>query len=284
MLLFPVGLAFARLAVERQQWALVNLISLLLLLGSLFFPQRGGNFYSYYVNPNNAAVLLTIFIVFLFPAMKTWRPRFSHGISFAGLTLAIYLLWLTNGRGAWLGVILGTVGILLIRSGFRKRYRILVCSVLIVCFSIVLVMFNSKGYQLSGREVLWRGLSQDTMENNLFFGFGFNGTKELIDQLGLITRTAHNIFLEIFVTTGLVGLIFMLVFFFFLWKIFSRYSYPNNHIVLASLLAISAFVVMGQFDLKFSSFRFSATLSFFLGMIYSQRREKPAPEEGELCV
>lgn len=274
LLLFPVGFAFARWVQDKKSWALVNLISLLLVVGTLFFPQRGGLFYSYFENPNNAAVLLIIFICLLFPAVDSWRPKWLNSISLLGLPIALYLLFLTNGRGAWLGIAVATVALLLFKNSLRRRYWLGACAVIVSGLSLLFFKYNWKGFSLSEREGLWTGLVTETVDKNLFFGYGFNGTKDLIDQLGLISRTAHNVFLEIFVTSGLCGLFFMMIFIFFLWRIFTRYSYPNNHLVIAGWIAIISFLVMGQFDLKFSSFRFAGTLAFFLGLIYSQRIEK----------
>ncbi len=276
LLLFPVGLAFAGWVVDKKGWAFVNLVSLLLILGSLFFPQRNGLFYSYYVNPNNAAVLLIVLTCFLFPSIESWRPRFVQTFSIIGLPVALYLLFLTNGRGAWLGLASAVVVLLVFNRSLRTRYKIVNSAMVVSALALLLIKYNHKGFRYKAREGLWSGLFHDTIDNNLFWGYGFNGTKDLIDQLGLITRTAHNVFLEVFVTTGLVGLIFTIVFICFLWHTFSRYSFQKNHIFNSSLTAIITFLVMGQFDLKFSSSKFLGTIAFFLGMLYSQRVEKRA--------
>lgn len=274
LLLFPVGLAFARWITEKKSWMFVNLIALLLVFGTLFFPQSGGRYYSYFYNPNNAAVLLIVLICFLLPGIERWRPNWLNIFSLLGLPVALYLLFLTNGRGAWLGFACAILVLLFFRCNLGWKVRVPACFIVVASALFLFVYYNWKGFQLSQREGLWSGLLDETFNKYFLFGYGFNGTKDLIDQLGLITRTAHNIILEIFVTSGLFGLLFMMFFVFFLWWTFSRYSYPNNHIVLSGIVAITAFLVMGQFDLKFASFRFAGTLAFFLGMIYSQRIEK----------
>lgn len=274
LLLFPVGLAFAQLTSGRRSWTLVNFVAMSFVLGSFLFPQRGGGFYSYFANPNNAAVLLIVFVCLLVPAFQSRKPLYPYLISGIGLITALPLLFLTNARGAWLGLAGGGLCLVLFRAGIRKRYKIIAFTSILTPLTIAFLYYNRKGFRLSNREGLWSGLLSETIDNHFFFGYGFNAVKDLIDQLGLITRTAHNIFLEIFVASGFVGLIFMLFFIYFLWKTFSSFSYPNSPQFISGLLCIVAFVIMGQFDLKFSSFRFIGTISFFLGMIYSQRIEK----------
>jgi hypothetical protein len=274
LLLFPTGVAFANLVSDEKKWKIVKIIVFILVFGSLFFPRyQSGHFYSYYRNPNNAAVLLIFFISFLFPTLDFKNFNFSSFLSLVGFLFSLYLLGLTNSRGAWLGLSVAMIA-LMIRSNMKLIIKsLLFISILSVLFLSILE-FNWKGFDLNRRGGLWSGLLSETIEKNFFIGYGFNSTKDLIDQLGLITRTAHNVFLEIFVTTGALGFVFILFLFFYIWKILSRYSFPNNHIVVSGIIAIVSFWVMGQFDLKFSSFRFMATNAFFLGMIYSQRNEK----------
>lgn len=279
MLLFPVAVALAPLFLDKKNWLYANLIALLLVSGTLLFPQSQG-FYSYFVNPNNAAVLLILFLLFLIPAFDQLRLDLLIVPALIGSVLALYLLFLTNGRGAWLGLATALLALLLFRCRFSRKIKLYSCSAVFVVFSVLFLAFNYKGFDLRLRGGLWEGLFSETLQNNFLLGYGFNSTKSLIDQLGLITRTAHNVFLEMFVTSGVVGLIVMAVILFYAWRIFRRYSYPNNHLVFAAIIALVSFWVMGQFDLKFASFRFFATNSFFLGLLYSQRMNKVFSKEG----
>lgn len=278
MLLFPVGVALSGVLLDKRNWMYGNWVALLLAAGSLFFPHRLG-FYSYFSNPNNAAVLLVVFLLFLLPAFDKKWLELSYAPSYIGLGLALYLLFLTNGRGAWLGLTAALMTLLLFRCRFSWKVKLFSCLAVLSVFSLWFLEFNRKGFSLSHRGGLWEGLFNNTWQHNLLLGYGFNGTKSLIDELGLITRTAHNIFLEIFVTSGMVGLAVVFLIMFCFWRVFRRYSYPNNHLFFSGVIALVSFWVMGQFDLKFSSFRFFATNSFFLGLIYSQRMKKiPAKE------
>ena len=68
VLFFPIALVFSELA--RQKGLLfVNLVALLIILGNFAFPQSliGIHFFSYYENPNNAAVSLIGLLILLTP-------------------------------------------------------------------------------------------------------------------------------------------------------------------------------------------------------------------------
>ena len=92
---------------------------------------------------------------------------------------------------------------------------------------------------------------------------------------GLPTQTAHNIFLELFVSTGLIGLAAFLYIAYRLSVLLLRQRYAGGAVLYSGIGGLTAFLVMGQFDLKFASFKFIGMISCFLGLIYSQRLQTP---------
>ena len=147
-----------------------------------------------------------------------------------------------------------------------------------------LVFLNLKGLNLNLRDVIWKALFTETLSNNPWFGYGINYAKELMPAIQVPFQTTHNLFLEFFVSSGFVGLAFMLYVFYRLIKHYLRYTFDKRALFYSGLFGLMAFFVMDQFDLKFASYRFFATHCFFLGLIYAHRRGPGAIAAGRPTV
>lgn len=278
LIFFPLGLIYALLA-KRRGTLWVNLLAVVCIAGNLLFERHytvanGSSylFFSYYINPNNAGVHLTGLLVLTLPLLASNGRRSAHWcISATGAAMGLILLLMTNARGAWLGVAGGIVILLWFKKGMPKWVRLTLGVSAASGLCLLLVFANQKGFALSLRGGLWTGLLNSTIQENLLMGYGIDLVKELILKKDLITVSAHNILLEIFICSGLIGLIWIGTIVFFLVRHLMHFSYQQNALWCMGILGIMIFLIMGQFDLKFYSFRFIASLSFFLGLIYSQR-------------
>ena len=216
---------------------------------------------------------MTGLLVLMLPYTASGNHRWANwGVSALGLALGLFLLFLTNTRGAWLGVVGGIAALLWLKKGLPKWVRFVLGFSAALALCGLLFFANQKGFALNLRGGLWAGLLKSAVEESLFIGYGIDLVKEIILEKKLITVSAHNIFLEIFICSGLLGLAWIGVIVFFLVRHLRRFSYHQNTLWCMGVLGMVIFLIMGQFDLKFFSFRFIASLSFFLGLIYSQRR------------
>ncbi|WP_324778946.1 O-antigen ligase family protein [Thiobacillus sedimenti] len=255
------------------------LVGLAFSVVNFAFPVFDGSqaFYGYYDNPNNVAVALTahLFLVaMLFPSRmashRAWR-LLAFAIAFGSL---LVLLVLANSRGSWLGVAAAFSWIVLLQAHIGRRTRI---ALVLAAGAAVLVLISAvdvKGFgygTVGARLVIWKGLWSLTVAHHPWFGYGINYVKDLLVASGLPTLTAHNVVLEIFVSTGVVGLTAFLAIAYRLAAFLFRQNYARGPVLYAGIGGLTAFLVMGQFDLKFASFKFIAMVSCFLGLIYSQR-------------
>ena len=272
-LFFPIALVVSKLTRQLGYLWLVILPSMV-LFGNLAFPRiiSSETFYSYYFNPNNAAVHLIALTFLTLPwILCSKRSLLSFAVGSLGPLCGMYLLALTNSRGAWLGFAIAVCFIALIRQEVKLWWRVAALVFTSTATVVMFLFFNFKGVSLSLRGGLWQGLLDTTTVNNPFTGFGVNSVKDVIDQIGLITRTAHNLELEIYVSSGLLGITMMSIIVYLLFRHVYSMKYDQNVLWCVGVAGIIAFLVMGQFDLKFASMRFFASISFFFGLIYGQR-------------
>ncbi|MDF1591688.1 MAG: O-antigen ligase family protein [Desulfobacterales bacterium] len=276
-LFFPFALVFAELA-RRKGLLFVNLLAFIVILGNFLFLHDPENhfFFSYYKNPNNAAVHLVGLCILVLPLVrnKKWSCLSLNSIiSIVGVAIGLYLLILTNSRGAWLGVCCAVMIWGSIRRDIQTWIRLTVCGAMLLGLFALLYYLNYKGFQLSLRGGVWIALLKATVQEHLFLGFGIGCVKPLAFLKGLVLFTAHNVILEVFVCSGILGLIWVFTICFVLKRHLMRFIYHKNTLWSMGILGLSAFLIMGQFDLQFFAFRFMGSLSFFIGLIYSQRRQ-----------
>lgn len=261
-------------------------VSLAFSVVNFAFPvfDGGQTFYGYYDNPNNVAVALTahLFLVtMLFPLRaapyRTWR-LLGFAVAFGSLLI---LLVLANSRGSWLGVAAAFSWIVLLQPHIPRRTKLALILAAGTAVLALVLMVDVKGFgygTVGARLVIWKGLWSLTITHHPWLGYGINYVKDLLVASGLPTLTAHNVLLEIFASTGIVGMAAFLALAYRLVAFFLRQHYSRGPVLYAGVGGLTAFLVMGQFDLKFASFKFIAMISCFLGLIYSQRLS-PATSE-----
>ena len=129
-----------------------------------------------------------------------------------------------------------------------------------IIFNNNLDMTNSwgSGLRLSGIVI---GI-KETIENNPLLGIGFGNSKDIFLKYGKETYS-HNAFVELFIGTGLLGLI---PYCYFLYKTFTRrISEENIRLINWKRFSSIVFLVFSMFGLPYESF----SLSILLGLIIS---------------
>lgn len=258
--------------------SIAMVIGLFFVLANFALPGTyyGQEHYGFHDNPNNVAVTLTAYL-FLLVALYPKPPGGSRwhllALSIA-LCAALFLLASANSRGSWLGVAAAFSAIILLQPNIDRRIKLtLVCAVGGGLAALVaLVDLKGFGYGTVGARIeIWKGLWALTVPTHVWLGYGVNNVKDVMMASGLPTLTAHNIFLEVFVSAGLIGLSAFVYIVYRLAAFLLSQSYARGPVLYAGIGGLTAFLVMGQFDLKFASFRFIGMISCFLGLIYSQR-------------
>ncbi len=268
---FPIALLLSAYARDQKIAVLIKAAAVLLVLAQFLFPR--GEFYGFYINPNNNAVMLVFLLCLTLPAGSSPRSRLAEiSIGSVGLLVALYLMVLSNSRAAWLGCALAVVALVIFKKSLSPRVRLAAVGVVAASLVAALVFFNEKGISLSLRDVIWQGVFQETLDKRPWLGYGINYAKELMPAIDVPFLTTHNLFLELFVSSGLIGLAFMLYIFYRLMRHYLRFEFDRTALFYSGILGLIAFVVMAQFDLKFASYRFFGTHCFLLGLIYAHRR------------
>ena len=275
LVFFPIGLLLARYA-RSKDVSILLAVSVTGLILAQFLYQRDG-FFGFYINPNNVAVTL-VFLLSLSLISSRWSAKDAaiFVIRGLGIVAALYLLVLTHSRAAWLGCAVGAGTLLLIMRALSAPARMVLLALVAAALAGALFFLNTEGLKLNLRDVIWGGLLKETLRSSPWIGYGINYTKELLPAINVPFQTSHNLFLEFFVSSGVVGLAFMLYLFYRLAKHYAGFRFDRAWLFHAGVFGLIAFLVMDQFDLKFASYRFFGSHCFFLGLIYAHRQRRAA--------
>lgn len=189
-------------------------------------PMEGGTILrlaGFFGSPNNlgraSAMALLLATVHWFYATR----RSSLVLTSLIVPLALACLYLSGSRASLTGLFAGLAVVLMTR---RPRLAfalttLLMCCLLLLLFSpwdfrdILLLMSRtgktSEIWTLTGRTDIWAWVMSAILEKPLI-GYGFASTRELIPAgyvaaYGWTTSSAHNMWLQAWVTTGTVGLV-----------------------------------------------------------------------------
>lgn len=276
---FPIAVLLAHYARDESVPWLLKLVVAVTIAAQFLFPQQ--EFFGFYVNPNNIAVMLVFLISLSLLSWSGANKRVAlNALAASALLLGLYLLVLSNSRAAWLGCAVGAGGVVMCTRWLSVRQKagllVGVGAILLAALSFL----NWKGMSLNLRDVIWETLFRETMNSRPMLGYGINYTKDLMPMLDLPHLTAHNLFLEIFISSGIVGIVFLIFLAIRLLRHYWQFQYRNDALFYPGIFGLCAFLVMGQFDLKFASYRFFGSHCFFLGLVYAHRSrgsDKAAP-------
>jgi len=241
---------------------------------------------------NGNPVSLGGFLVFALPislgAALLCQRKWQKIAGFSAFVLGSLCLYATNSQGAWFGAVLSMV-VLSYFVGVIKNHKWLkVASALVVLAIIIfvtvlfiqrssLIFEGANQTRLLIYNVAWRAFLAKPI-----FGWGFDNFHLAIQRFvdssytsamppDMITDKAHNVFLEMLVTTGIVG---ALLYFFLIafsmyqgFKNLQRYPYPDNHIValwISGAVGYFAYMATGITDLVGLPL-FWITLGFLVG-------------------
>lgn len=209
-------------------------------------------------SPNNLgrAAALTLLLVCL--AARHLRLRFAIPLMAAALLVCGASLYLSGSRASTLGLLVGLAVLVLGRRPFMSATVLvgLACGALVFTYVpdvrelfISLISRTGRVSELTtftGRTEIWQFVL-DLIGKSPWLGYGFASTREIIPDgyagaYGWTTTSAHNLWLQAWVTTGLIGLALLVV-----SMISSMFQMLTNHLPEAD--AVLAFVmVVGFFE------------------------------------
>ncbi|NQV13376.1 MAG: O-antigen ligase family protein [Parcubacteria group bacterium] len=220
---------------------------------------------------------------------KIWLPM-PTGRQAAGLAVCVMTLALVFAKteGAWLGVLAATFFALLF-----TKYRLKIIVLGLVAVIILLAIPVTRDYivtlatfqDVSGevRIVLWQGTTR-LLADNPIFGAGLAGFPELYEKYKEarhveLSLYPHNIFLNFWVETGVLGLVALLL---IIWQYFKRgiKNLGVNHYALPLLAAMVCILVYGLVDAPYFKNDLSVLFWILVGMVVVTgnitKNEKPS--------
>lgn len=235
---------------NKQQIWLFNWLALLifpLFLVALFFDM---------VNTNTIGGY-TYFLTF-FPLLYLigYSKNLTHFRVLLIISFSISIIYFSDTRSIFLSVIFSLVTYLLWKVITRKKLWFYCYFFLILVFNFVVTVLYPKLYLLknfhkynmlsmeytgknllSGRNVIWDKLTELIMLKPYFgYGAGVNPQNFINSDL-----SAHNLYIQISLQIGLIGLSFLLLFFFFIWRAFWNNRYDPK-VILSSCYFIGILI------------------------------------------
>ncbi len=220
--------------------------------------------------PNALALYLApVFIFFLATYLKGeklvgkfWMP--------VGLILMAIALTLTYSRGAWLATIVAVVVLALQTSALNlKRWGIGGIILLLVMSPLLLTRMKTTFHDGSSSErVQLYKVAVSKITNSPLLGNGLYGFRQTLENStygGEILNYPHNIVLNFWVETGLLG---VLSFFLIIFLALKQYRQRPKVIKLAAALFLLTIVTHGMVDVPYFKNDLSILFWFMLSVLY----------------
>lgn len=240
-----------------------------------------------YENPIDLATYLMVIIPILITYAKTCQPKLRTAL-WGLIGLLILCLARTEALGAWLGLCLGLLPIIIFHRELRRSLLTLLI-VLGLSGGFVLIRIGQLHLAFSTLEIgkidrwmMWQA-ALGMIRDRPILGHGINTfmANYLSYWVGgeRQPRYAHNCYLQMAAETGLIGLTSFLI---LLWQLFAQLINRIPHLpehsrtrLLGFIGGLLAFVLHAGIDTNFYSMRqvalFFCLAGFALGMSYSEQ-------------
>ena len=181
-----------------------------------------GRVYSIYGNPNNFAEILVLFFPLSFVCSLMTENKKRRVVMLFVLLLPIIALVMTYSRSSWLGFFVSVLIFVILVN--KRLIPYLVCFFLLIfpllpssVFDRILTIGSLADSSNMYRIYIWQGVAR-ILQNNFFSGVGL-GVENFVssyimycDNLATEAVHSHNLYLEIWVETGILGLISFVIF------------------------------------------------------------------------
>ena len=204
-------------------------------------------------NPNSigmkAAFALVMLLYFIFNSKGLWA-KFALGMLIVPI---LSMLMATASRGALLSVFVGLgVMIMIKRASSSRKILLFIVGISASTWLLNYVMtsnelfaermdrFIEEGH--TGRNEIWDA-AYNIIQDNFIIGVGRPGALPVMQQYYGQAMDPHNVFLYVFITTGVVGFLFFMTFIYRLgYRLFKHFRKTNNVLYLV-LFAILIFIM-----------------------------------------
>lgn len=226
--------------------------------------------YSTLENPNVLGEYILIVLPVSIGLMWT-RKKFASKVVYAGISAIMGVaLILTFSRGCWVGLLVAAAVFVTFAAG--KLWGLALVALPILPFVLpesIINRFTSIGNMedssTSYRVYIWMGtlaMIKDFWLSGIGMGQeAFTQVYPFYSYNGIIAPHSHNLFLQILVESGVVGIgVFLIISVLFLRRIMTGYQYGGKGDSLSTIMtAIAAgfcgFLVQGMFDNSFYNYR-----------------------------
>ena len=234
------------------------------------------------LSPNYLAMFLSpILVISISQMIKLFKKDQMFWVYLVASINFAAALYLTGSRGGYIAAIAGLIVVLfshLMHGKFAKTAKILLVGSLVLVLGTTLYVFqpdwsshSRKATSSNVRFYIW-STSLEMIKKEPIFGIGLsnyqnyfgNLTKDRVNYPEFITPqalTAHNLFLQLYLTTGLIGLVTFLSL-----VIFSKFWKFYTPVLSASVITI---LILGLFDTPFYRNDLAILVWIILALLYS---------------
>jgi O-antigen ligase len=287
-------------------WTIVGSLTVFLLIGWVVYyedPDLGTS--QFWVNDiielrmcgiagqaNNLAASCAKFMGALF--LLWWTGRIKLVVLLPLAALGLITLGASDGRTAMLSIIAGITVVILARSLWLAAAALLgglaaLLAATILSFRVETIAnhFSRSGdptevFTLTGRLDIWRVVWDKIVEKPLL-GWGYNSSKVVLGQFegfnwGLMVDTAHNMWLQLLLSVGIIGTLPTVVALFaLLWKTVVRpFAFRDFFVVVIIVTGISDAIALGSTPTVL-------TLMFFIACALPPTPGRSALKKGSLA-
>lgn len=281
MVYFSIVFLFSNLKYTRNQFKYLILpfsILTVLMFLSWFNSYEMFKFASIFQNPNTLGIVVFNSLFFHLLYLYITKNKLMKLVLIVLILMNLSLLYLSTSRAVWLSLTISIMVLFLYRQLTKTRfiYRITFLITLFVIFIFsyfypklytmelgwkindIILDFTGKSF-FTGREDLWAEIIL-MIETKPLFGFGLSASsKELIGT----NHEAHNMYLNVVLQTGLVGLLFYSIVLFVIWdRLFLQHKKIKEHNKYYKLFPayMAGLIIYQGFELSFVRGSYSISL------------------------
>lgn len=192
---------------------------------------------------NSLGGVLGMMVPFIYShLLYTHKNKIKEKIFFLiSFVLSSMALILTFTRGAWLGAFISILVITIYRIGWKAILLVLVLPGILIFGPVRDRIKDTKNNPHGGRKEIWIW-SVEMIKERPIFGYGFNSFQKLLYKknidYGISHFHSHNIYLNTFVESGLVGIVLLLSVTFFILKYILQLVQENKTPMILGILGV----------------------------------------------